>query len=168
MQGLGPGQPDTSCRPSQPSPMCSRGVWQLRQLTLVYSPKHPTSLGVRQWIESPKFAQFVADNPHLKVNQYPKHVVSPFLQGDYSKFNFYFYRVICPSASRFSFFFFWEGFIKPTYSFLLPLHSVSAVDDSVKRIPVKQADAKDVEKLVYKLRNEKFRSRRLKKWFVFV
>lgn len=143
------------------SEMCSRGVWQLKRLTLVYSPKHPTSLGVREWVGSPRFEEFVSKNPQLKVHKYQKHIVSPYLKGEYGQllsFPSWFFcfaghclrSVSLTSSSPASF-----------LSFLLP-----AVHDQVKYIPVKQASPEDIEKAALKLRNQSFRKFRLRKWSV--
>lgn len=63
--------------------MCSRGVFQLKKLSVYFCDFGGSSSGVRDFISSPSITQFLKANPQIEVQAICKRNHHPFVRGTY-------------------------------------------------------------------------------------
>lgn len=63
--------------------MCTRGVFQLRKLSVYFCDFGGSSAGIRDAMGSPSLKQFMSDNPHIEFNFILKRNHHPFVTGAY-------------------------------------------------------------------------------------
>ena len=63
--------------------MCTRGVYQLRKLSIYFCDFGGSSQGIRDALLSPSFSSFISDNPHIQVDLIRKRNSHPFVTGAY-------------------------------------------------------------------------------------
>jgi large subunit ribosomal protein L43 len=63
--------------------MCTRGVFQLRKLSLYFCDFGGSSAGVREALVSPSLKSFMDDNQHIQFNFIIKRNYHPFVTGAY-------------------------------------------------------------------------------------
>jgi large subunit ribosomal protein L43 len=63
--------------------MCTRGVFQLRKLSVYFCDFGGSSAGVRKVLMSPQLKEFMTANEHIEFNFIVKRNYHPFVTGAY-------------------------------------------------------------------------------------
>jgi large subunit ribosomal protein L43 len=63
--------------------MCTRGVFQLRKLSVYFCDFGGSSAGVREFLMSEQLKSFMEDNKHIDYNFIVKRNYHPFVTGGY-------------------------------------------------------------------------------------